>query len=526
MISLRYWEHPLIVKAFRVKYRGGRMYVFTTAHLLLLFLVGVAFYRYQDLMSGYWARTYFLAMIGLQFVVSGAIAATAVSTSMQSEVVTRTLDFQRIAAIAPRQILLGKIVGEPASSYLLAVATIPIGVFCAALGAVSLPGLLLIYVSLATTTFMVAGVAIQHPLESAPGRPASGGAGAVGMLLFVAFSGFSLIMALIRGGSGFENFGGAIVGLFTPMLTIKELADLRLFENSFPIFDARIPYALLGPVVQVGIASFSLACMSRRLTSPLLTGTSKLQNYGLVATLDLLWAGLVWRDIWIVGSVVRPAILFLIGHLIVSVVAMTWATPRRETFQSWIWRFRGRRPALVDFVVGDRSLNYAVLLVHCLIGAAVLACALVGPAVVFDPRVSSGVQTPMIWIGLLIVCTVTVSYGLFYQMLAVTTSGRGVLVLFFFSLMIMAVVPMGFAEYFTMPVVGSLSPLSMIVWLLDNSVQAGRIEVFVGAHAVGAAFWAWTLIRLTSTQSESVRRKKVRMGALADTAAPPEGAVS
>src|SRR5262245_52448020 len=156
-MNLDYWNHPLIVKAMRVKYRGGRLFTLATSYLLVLVAGGLILYHYRgSLGAREWARMYFIGMVGLQFAISSMMAIAATSSSMQTEVVSRTLDVQRIATISPRQILVGKAIGEPAGSYLLAIATIPLAILCCTLGGISLLEAALLYVTLATTTFMMA----------------------------------------------------------------------------------------------------------------------------------------------------------------------------------------------------------------------------------------------------------------------------------------------------------------------------------------------------------------------------------
>src|SRR5262249_30681723 len=142
--------------ALRVRYRRGGLFNLTTIYLLLLAAGGAVLEYYNHVFGGPWQRNYLLALLSLQFFVSGMIASVATGSSLRSEVVERTLDFQRIATLSPKQILLGKLLGEPAIAYLLAIATIPLASFCWILGVpgLSLDVLLLLYVNLATSTVL------------------------------------------------------------------------------------------------------------------------------------------------------------------------------------------------------------------------------------------------------------------------------------------------------------------------------------------------------------------------------------
>src|SRR5438309_10536572 len=121
-----FWNNPIVVSAFRVKYRRGGVFNVTTIYLLLLITAGVLFASYNDpVRFGPWPRNYLLALLGVQFAVSALVAGSTTAASIRTEVISQTLDFQRIATLSPSQILLGKLLGEPALAYLLAIATVP-----------------------------------------------------------------------------------------------------------------------------------------------------------------------------------------------------------------------------------------------------------------------------------------------------------------------------------------------------------------------------------------------------------------
>src|SRR6516162_9872647 len=91
-----FWNNPLVVSAFRVKYRRGGLFVTTTLYLAALTMLGVVLEYYnQTLFPGLrWQDNYFLALLGIQYLVSCMTAASATASSMKSEVANRTLDFQ------------------------------------------------------------------------------------------------------------------------------------------------------------------------------------------------------------------------------------------------------------------------------------------------------------------------------------------------------------------------------------------------------------------------------------------------
>src|SRR5437667_4134842 len=172
-MRIDFWNNPMVVSAFRVKYRRGGLFNLTTVYLLILVAGGCLLARYSDsLKLGPWPRNYLLTLLGSQFVVSALLAGNATATSVRAEVINRTLDFQRIAALRPRQILLGKLLGEPALAYLLLIATIPLAVWCWAVGVpgLSFLELVLLYVNLLTTTILLGTMGLRDRPEGREGK--------------------------------------------------------------------------------------------------------------------------------------------------------------------------------------------------------------------------------------------------------------------------------------------------------------------------------------------------------------------
>src|SRR5207247_7007365 len=175
---------PIVVSAFRVKYRRGGLFNSAALYLLLLTVGGAVLFYYDHVIGGPWpwARKYFVCLMSLQFFVSTVIAASTTAASMRSEVASRTLDFQRIAALSPRQILLGKLLVEPALAYLLAVATVPLAVWCWLFGGVTFEVMVLVYVTLATSTLLSGSFGLIIRLEPRAGKTANNTAGGEGVL--------------------------------------------------------------------------------------------------------------------------------------------------------------------------------------------------------------------------------------------------------------------------------------------------------------------------------------------------------
>src|SRR5437867_12349907 len=107
MLRLDFWNNPIIVSGLRVQYRRGGLFGGTTLYLMLLTAGGMLLWHYLDpAWWGPWPRNYFIALFGTQFILSAILAGSGANSSIRSEVVNRTLDFQRITSLSPRQIVL------------------------------------------------------------------------------------------------------------------------------------------------------------------------------------------------------------------------------------------------------------------------------------------------------------------------------------------------------------------------------------------------------------------------------------
>jgi hypothetical protein len=424
-MKLDFWNNPIVVSAFRLKYRRGAPTVMTCLWLVALLGLGAILHRYRARLPVPWARAYLVAVIGLQFVVSAIYAWSTTYSSLRAEVTQRTLDFQRIAALSPRQILLGKLLGEPAGSYLLAIATVPLAVVCYALGAASLPVVFWLYVNLITTGLMCGSLGLLQPLEVNPSKPASSGntsGTAVGLgIMFLMFMPAVIANA---GNLAGNPVGGLLVGCFTPILSIYGVATGQPWEPQLTLWGAGLPFLLIAPVAQLALAAVCFETTARTMLNPLNPPMSKPQAYAVLAVVDVVAAGLLLdQGLW-PNPLADTVAAFCLAHLVVSLFLATRVTPWREALLSWVWRFRGRRSWLRDSLVGDRSENTAALAVFCLIGAVGLVLLVWLPATLLGqpgaaPLVAVRQAAPVLVATPLLI----LSLGLLYQW-CVLVAGR------------------------------------------------------------------------------------------------------
>jgi hypothetical protein len=377
-MKLDFWNNPLVVSSFRVKYRRGGIFNMTAIYLMLLVAGGMVVYHYRLRLPVPWPQFYLIAMLGLQLVLSSLIAAGATTASLRSEVLNRTLDFQRLASISPQQILLGKLLGDPALAYLLAIATVPLAAFCCTMGVAGTPlaVLPLVYLNLGTTIFLMSTLGLVQPLEPGSGKPTGGIGGNAGWGIM----GFVLVAQIVAGArqSLMTPWAGALVGLPTPIPMLVGIGQSDIWQYRLSFYGVQIPFLFVTPVSQLVLAYLFFHVMVRRFINPLNPQFSKATAYVTLIVVDLL-AGAVLYDP--AGMPLEKRVTgFCLAHLVVSLGLVTAVTPWRESLQSWIWRFRGRSPWLRDLWLGARTENVFALVTFCVIGLVGLALFVLLPA--------------------------------------------------------------------------------------------------------------------------------------------------
>ncbi len=421
MMKFDFWNNPIVVSAFRVRYRRGGVFNLTTIYVLVLVAGGALLQYYNYLFRGLWQQNYLLALLGVQFIVSALIACSATGNSMRAEVLERTLDFQRIATLSPRQILLGKLLGEPASAYLLAIASIPLAAFCWILGVpgLSLDVLFLLYVNLATSTLLFGVLGLMQSLEVRAVRPSTSPGGNWGWLILV------LGVFVIPAGESLLSspWSAALTGLLSPMPSLFGLYHAQPWKYSLSMYGLQIPFLLATPVLQMTLALGLFQTMARRLLNPLNPSISKPAAYGVLLGIDIVVAGILTEPTPLGLPIHQRCAVFSLAHLGVSYLLLGAMTPMRDTLSSWVWRFRGRTPWLRDLWLGDRSENGLALVTFGLIGMVALLLFVLLPAEAQEGLANLKTDRSII-VSLLIVTTLLVlSFGTVYQWF-VSVAGR------------------------------------------------------------------------------------------------------
>ncbi len=448
-MQLDFWNNPIVVSAFRVKYRRGGLFNVTALYLLLLTVGGAVLFYYNDVIGApwLWARKYFVCLMVLQFIVSTVIAASTTAASMRTEVASRTLDFQRIAALSPRQILLGKLLGEPALAYLLAIATIPLATWSLFLGGVRPEVMVLLYVNLATTTLLAGAVGLLNKIDLPVGKADSG-------------------MAVL-------------LGLLTPSPIFSSLFSGDPWQRGIPFFGMVVPYLFIMPMAQMALALLFFQTMVRRLLNPLNPALSKRLAYVVLIGVDLVVAAWLYDPMMMWGP--QPGLTlqvrvtaFCLIHLVVSIGLLLASTPWRETLRSWIWRYRGRLPWLWDLWISDRSENTLASLTFAALGVVGLLLFVVLP-------LGQGPNWPVVVPPAVATVVLILAFGTMHQCF-VFLAGRSGTVTSLLAGALLVVLPDIVGRYYQLDYVLALSPSAQFVhWLTSPAeVQLTPVGILHG----------------------------------------------
>jgi hypothetical protein len=374
------WNNPLVGTAFLLRARRGNLLLNTSLYIIMLVMGMVAWQYYVSLQTNprFQPNKVFLLMLfGGQAFLSGIIMLAQAGSALKNEVLNKTLDFQRIAAVSPWDILLGKLLGIPVMAYLLAIAAIPVAVFTLMNGVrgVDLVTLLLSWVQLLTFLFLVGSCAIQNTLQiSTPkGTGASPGFGVfMGLTSVILYSSFG------PGDSAtFLSDPRRVApnALLTPLTAFAGISAENPWAAQFTWFGLSIPCLLFTPIAHLVISWIVLTIMARRLGNSDSSPLGKRMGYLFLFLADTIIAGVLgscgrFGTLGAAGfSVEQQIALFLLLHVLVSVVYFVTLTPRIDMVQSWLWRFRNPGRFVTESLLHDRAPNTLAILVNLIIAA-------------------------------------------------------------------------------------------------------------------------------------------------------------
>ncbi len=437
-----FWNNPLVVSAMRLKYRRSSPGITTCLYLLVLLTIGATLHHYQEAYNMPPGRAFLLAILGLQFLVSGGIALFTVANSMNAEVTNRTLDFQRIVSLRPYEILLGKMLGEPAISYFLALATLPFAVICWLEGSVTVVTMIWFYINLATFTLLCAAIGTIHTLVLSTNTTGMrrNNNGSVG-LAFI-WVPMMIFPTLLTRGTGWlqDSWLGAIINLCTPIGSLRFLFKGQPWDAQITLWGYTFPSLVVAPLMQLVLAYWIVMAMSRRLKNPIDPPVRRLHTYAALIIFDLLLAGVCFTQ-WQHGMATgRLLAQFGLSHLIASLVFLIGITPVKQVLVSWLWRFQTREPWLRSSCLGSRSEITLVLPIYCLLGVVIVFVGFALPTNYTRTPVNAAVRYDSLLEVMAVTSTLILALGMLHQG-CVAIAGRSGLLIYAACLLLINILP-------------------------------------------------------------------------------------
>lgn len=476
MQGWKFWENPLVISAFRVKYRRSAPIAILSIYMMLTVTVGILLKYYEVVLSLTipWERFYFVGLITFQFALSALIASVTTHNSIHSDVINRTFDFQRIAAMPPHQILLGKLLGEPATAYLLITAAIPMLVWCSTLGATSAGVLALLLLNLGTTTLLCGCLGLLHSLEIPENKQSTSNSTAA--IVFLALFGLPWMFAIgAQMGVIMGNpWGSAIVGLLTPFGSIYGVSVNDVWGQSLVFFDLRLPLIVLTPIVQLLLAGILFHAMCRRVVSPVRPFLSKTSALVIVIAVEVILAGLFYDPVS-GSSFAMKSLAFCAAHLVVSAIAVFAATPGRECLKSWLWRFREQQGTFREFMLGERSQNLGIAAACALVGPIIYIPGVALPEIFRGPGLSNS-EEQLFLVGIAVaMALMSLTHSACHQMFYILF-GRAGTFLFQGLLGVWFFVPVAVGEIYSSDLWRGLSPMGHVIAEVDQRTETQRMN--------------------------------------------------
>lgn len=522
------WTNPLVGTAFMLRARRGNLLANASLYVVVLIVAMVGWQYYLSLNPAvklHPHKTFLLMLFGGQCFISGILMMGQAGGGLKNEVMNKTLDFQRIAATGPWDILLGKLLGLPWMAYVLALSAIPVAVFTLLNGVpgVTILDLLLLWMQILTFLFLLGSCCIQNTLQATSSK--STGA-SPGFGIFMGVMGV-IIYGSFAGGDSSSYLSDprrmTLGALLSPLTGYAGIAVEDPWAARFYWFSVPIPCIIFTPIAHLVIAWFALSIMARRLENTESTPLGKGKSYLMLVLADLVMAGVLSScnragpPLGVAGFTLQQQIgLFLLLHGLLSVVYFIALTPRADQVMTWIWRFRTKQP-LVDALYMDGAPNTVAILVNFIIAAC-------GISLIYLFRGDNVANVPFLLESTMIVSMIILFIALLFQAFQLVSRkyGSAYIILFLFIVCLMPVVLGGImvqSQLLDYKFVGKMllqaSPFSQILqWIVpDGDKKLYEIDpcpVIIGYSALSALALLYTW-RWVQRRTENVEATKVRL---------------
>jgi hypothetical protein len=476
--TIDFWNNPLVIHAFESP--AGRRKLWWMAlgqpvTLIALYAV-LAHWLAKELTGG----ICLVALIGLQ-VLGGMIGALVLTgAAVLADVRQRTLESLKLTSMTPAQLLLGKLLAEPAGIYLSVWATMPLAAVCSAAADFPLGWVVLTYVNITALMVFAGCLGLVQPLESRSGRPG-------------AMSPARAILAILL-----------LIGVESSIGGYAALVQTQAWQANLWLWGVQVPVPVFIPLVSLLLAGVFFRIAVRRLTQPVLPPVSKPTAYALAAAADVLAGGFLFDVPTVVLGLGPRLAIFWMVHVGLSILLLLAGTASRQAVSSWVWRFRGRWSWHRDLWWCDRSPN-DLMAVTLMIMGVVNGMLLVSLPVLWQDGWQMGrgeaAMSAAAWISL---AAVILAMGAAIQWLGMVSRQGALAPLVLVALMLLALpytlveAPLAFQRPAYPAWLAAASPIYHIgQWFREVPPEGRELLLLLSVYAVlGVSSGCWFHVRL------------------------------
>ena len=371
-LRLMFLDNPFLVKALRARREGGRVYIlpllFAALGILGMGTAAEIARRYGELYTnlGYYMQTFDALYLTVLMGAALLIAITAASQSIVQEIVSGTLEFQRLTTLTVRQIVLGKAIGEPVTAYLVVFAAFPILVISTLLGGYALRYKLFAVLLTFTTIFVMACMGTIVPARSV--EKAGKGMSPVAGGMF-GFGWFIVPVVLTAQGDGVI---GLLVGLVTPLPFVVELWLGDFFSRAVTVFGSwQVKINYVTPVAQVIFGLLGATIAARVLRRDERPPIHRVVGYVLAIVFAFACAALADSP-RMRGGLLATGAMYPLTVMAATFVVFLMCVPARDGYARWIWRDSEKGTGWLRYLYEDRSPGWLALAVFTLVAVVAL----------------------------------------------------------------------------------------------------------------------------------------------------------
>jgi hypothetical protein len=400
---LMFWRNPEFIRHVRAELRPARAITVAFVVWIVCALIGLACWaqhvevleraqenaeRFGGTFIAYAARLqqdgnrpawYLLAqwLIGLQGGLLTFWSLFSCAQAVSGERDQKTWDFQRTTSLAPGELLIGKLLGEPILGYFAALCALPVTLYAGWAGGLSGRSLLAAFVSILVTALFLGlgGLWISTLLETR-----SRGVGLIGALAF-------LVIVVATFGLTDSWFPG--LAAFSPLIGLRSILEIRLdgARDIAPVlFGHAVPWLLMTFLLCGSVGAWLALMLVRNMKRDYqdIRLLSHWQAVGFVAFLNFVFYALLSTGRSTVQATELATFMVCINGLILFAVGLATLTPH-ERLKVW-WRQRAAGGAVL---FSEDGLPWPWLAISALVAYALMVWGLLAWRLSLDFRVRS-----------------------------------------------------------------------------------------------------------------------------------------